>query len=723
MRLLVAALLTYLLHSTVLLLAAAGLSTLLRERRLALQEAVLRAALVGGFLTSALQLGLDLSPAAGIVQVPLIEVAAPGSAVGARPAAPVPAVPTEPDLRGAWFAAQVVAPERAARAEAPTVGAPAGDHAAEAKPLPVAGRAISLRSIASRALAFVGEAGRSVTLTWSQALAAVWCGLSLLALTRLLVAGHRLGRLLAGRRPLPSSAITSRAAALAARLGLRRPVRLSTVPRLSIPLATGVLRPEVCLPTRAVAELGADEQAALCAHELAHLARRDPAWILLARVAEVAAPLQPLNVWARRRLQDIAECLSDDLAVSASASPLGLARSLVDVASWTLGARNVLPLAAGAFGARSRLGQRVERLMDPVRDLERPRRLVFPLAVLAALTTAALIPVVSAAPSQPQAEEAVAPAPPPPAPETAPVAPAPPAPAAPVARPAPPARAARPAPAARPARAPHPAPAVAGDAAAAEVERRIEALSAAIAARASAHEGELKKLEQEIERLASRMTPDEQELERLGEKIGQAAAELAAAVGEGVEAGRKSDHAKAAERRLAELQGQLKEATKDIRLPEAELRALTERARELAEAVKPTAAEVEELRRLSEQAAAAALAAVPAEEIARAGREAGEQAREAMKRVHEELRRAHEQMKQERDGLQGQREELRRQREELRRLREELKQQQDELRRQQEELKRKQEQPRQQSQAEPARRERRAQVAALTAALAVVTLR
>ena len=58
-------LLTYLLHSTVLLGAAALVRLALGERRLALQEAVLRAALVGGLVTASLQVGLDLRPIGG----------------------------------------------------------------------------------------------------------------------------------------------------------------------------------------------------------------------------------------------------------------------------------------------------------------------------------------------------------------------------------------------------------------------------------------------------------------------------------------------------------------------------------------------------------------------------------------------------------------------------------------------------------------------------------
>ena len=132
---------------------------------------------------------------------------------------------------------------------------------------------------------------------------------------------------------------------------------------------------------------------------------------------EAVAPLQPLNAWARRRLQDLAECLSDDLAVAASGQPEGLARSLVDVAAWRAADTVYLPMAAQALSARGRLGHRVERLMDPLRTLERPGRLLLPLAGAAVLATALVTPVVSGS-TVPEAE--------PSARESAPEPPAPP---------------------------------------------------------------------------------------------------------------------------------------------------------------------------------------------------------------------------------------------------------------------------------------------------------
>ncbi|MGD9253295.1 MAG: hypothetical protein PVG92_05125, partial [Holophagae bacterium] len=62
-------LLTYLLHSTVLLGVAWLVSRSLGNRRLALQEMILRAALVGGLLTATLQVGLGVEPAGGALAV------------------------------------------------------------------------------------------------------------------------------------------------------------------------------------------------------------------------------------------------------------------------------------------------------------------------------------------------------------------------------------------------------------------------------------------------------------------------------------------------------------------------------------------------------------------------------------------------------------------------------------------------------------------------------
>lgn len=569
------ALLTYLLHSSLLLGAAVLVRFALRERRLALQEAVLRAALLGGFVTAGLQLGLGLQPLGGALPVPGGESARAPLASAAPLLAPVVAA----------------APPR---------------WQARAVPAPLGPGWLSDGLERSLEPAWQAAAGRGPLARWLLPLAGSWALLSALLLARLAVAARRLGRMLIGRRPILDGGLLPEAEAVARALGLRSRLRLSAAPRLAVPLATGVVRPEVCLPPRTVAELDPDEQIALCAHEIAHLARRDPAWILVARLVECAAPLQPLNVWARLRLQDLAECLSDDLAVSASARPLGLARSLVDVASWTLGGPSPVPAgAAGALSARSRLGHRVERLMDPLRALESPRRSLLPLAACAVLATSLVTPVVSgsAVPSAPQA-------------------PAQPSVRPPAARPAESSRSAQ-ATATAPARPAAPARPPATPTARAEAdeaERRLEELTRQIDARASGRDAELRQVEAELEALASRLAPVDAESQKLATE------------------------------------------TKHLRPSDAELRALADKARALAERARPTESELREIRELSTRIAHEASAATPKpEEVARLTRDAAQQARratelarDAMRQAADEMRRAADAMRAQADALKAQ---------------------------------------------------------------------
>ena len=612
-------LLTYLLHSTVLLGAAALLRWGLRERRLALQEAVLRAALVGGVVTASLQVGLGVRPLGGVLEMPARPAVAlwgAGSRLG-----PVDAAEPRP-VRPAS-----VEPSRAASLGPSRVDSPGGTEA---------------RSFG----VWADAAGR----LWRPGLAAGWGVLALLALVRLGVAARRLRSLLRDRRPLEQRDLGWQTLAVAAGLGLRRPLRVSAAPRLVVPLATGVLRPEVCLPRRVLEELPAEERTALCAHELAHVARRDPAWILLARLIEALAPVQPLNWWARRRLQDLAECLSDDLAVAASAGPLSLARSLVDVACWAMVGNPVPPaLAAGALSAHSHLGHRVERLMDPLRAIERPCRFLLPLAAVAVVATALVTPVVSGSAVRETKTPAVAPQATPQPAALATVAVAPTAPVTPVVSAS--AVQETKTPAAAPQATPQPTAlatpqrsevggvegGLSDDRRRSEAERELERLAEKIERRSHQHEAEMKRLEAEIEALASKIQPNQQELERLSHQMEGAARQLADLLAAERAQGhteKDSEKLAAARRQMEELQAGMQAKAGSIRLPEEEMRQIREKARALAELAKPSEQEMRELQR------AAAESMPYAVEMSRSTGWAIEQAREQVHRAQEEVRRA-----------------------------------------------------------------------------------
>lgn len=140
---------------------------------------------------------------------------------------------------------------------------------------------------------------------------------------------------------------------------ITRQIRLTTSERLTSPVALG--SDEICLPARALSELDPIRMESILAHELAHLVRRDPSWLTIARVIEAVFFFQPLNILARRRMQEAAEFASDAWASTRVARPLDLAHCLARVAEWTIAAPQ-LPVPAMAERRGAVLVRRVERL-------------------------------------------------------------------------------------------------------------------------------------------------------------------------------------------------------------------------------------------------------------------------------------------------------------------------------------------------------------------------
>ncbi len=143
-----------------------------------------------------------------------------------------------------------------------------------------------------------------------------------------------------------------------------RAVLLTLSDRLTSPVALG--DDEICLPARALSELDPIRIESILAHELAHLVRRDPSWLTMARVIETIFFFQPLNILARRRMQEAAEFASDAWASTRVARPLDLAHCLARVAEWTIASpRLPVPAMAEGQGPGRRgavLVRRVERL-------------------------------------------------------------------------------------------------------------------------------------------------------------------------------------------------------------------------------------------------------------------------------------------------------------------------------------------------------------------------
>ena len=345
---------TYLVHSTILLGLAWGLSRRLAGRHPHGEQAIWRAALFGSILTATLQVATGWQPLGGALSLPSGPLAAPAASV----AAVEPVRPFEVSPLALPPSAEAIAP-RAVRS------------AASAPPAPA-----------------------SVPLSPWILLAAAW-GLGAIALLGRWGAAHAaLSRRLAPRLEVIDGTLYRTLRRLRAEAGFDSAVRLTCAHRLSVPIALGLSSPEICVPPRALSHLDEREAESLLAHELAHLARRDPAALNLTQIAASLFFFQPLVWVARRKLYDLSELLADDWAIGRTGRPLSLARCLAEVACWSVPERR-LPVPSMAESS-SPLGVRIRRLLGDFRPSRRLPVWALPACGLVLVGFAAVAPAVSA---------------------------------------------------------------------------------------------------------------------------------------------------------------------------------------------------------------------------------------------------------------------------------------------------------------------------------------
>lgn len=153
-----------------------------------------------------------------------------------------------------------------------------------------------------------------------------------------------------------------RITALAARMGLRYPVRLMESAALAGPIAFGWWRPTIGLPREFFTRNSPTQQDAILAHELAHLTARDPLWLALADALCAVLWWHPAAWWVRRRFRAASETAADDASLLVKDGPVILAECLVALAAQMRTRRASGWLGMAEF--RSGLGRRVERLLS-----------------------------------------------------------------------------------------------------------------------------------------------------------------------------------------------------------------------------------------------------------------------------------------------------------------------------------------------------------------------
>src|SRR3954464_15455100 len=339
-------LLTYAIHSSVLLSLA---WVLVRARRWSpgASELLWKSAMLGGILTASAQLWLDVRPAGTLLlQPPAVNT--PATAV-----APIDRPKTSPSK-----------------------------HATDVAPVP---QPTAERSVPAIMMTKSSASTSSVAVV-------VWASIALILgfsyVARRLILVGRLG----DRRAVPDGRLRDMLTELARDAGLRRIPHLTCTSRISSPIALGI--GEICVPDTALTELDLEQQRSLLAHELAHLARRDPVWLGIGSLIERVFWIQPLNRIANREISTSAEFLCDDWAVRRTGSGVPLARCLAQVAEWIQASPLGVPVA-GMAEERSLLVSRVARLVEGVKPTTRSRRGLAAGAIAVLVVTILVAPGVS----------------------------------------------------------------------------------------------------------------------------------------------------------------------------------------------------------------------------------------------------------------------------------------------------------------------------------------
>ena len=196
-----------------------------------------------------------------------------------------------------------------------------------------------------------------VDVRWGMAIVCVWGIFTLTRIARLIRGAIHLHRISTGAIPV----VTGPACAVLLRSG-SRPALLCTSTEVDRPSVVGFFRPRVLVPESVLSKLSPQELVQIIMHEMEHLRRRDD-WInLIQKISLALFPLNPALNWIERRLCMERELACDDCVLNATSAGKAYASCLTTLAEHSL-RRRIASLALGAWGKRSELAQRVDRIL------------------------------------------------------------------------------------------------------------------------------------------------------------------------------------------------------------------------------------------------------------------------------------------------------------------------------------------------------------------------
>jgi beta-lactamase regulating signal transducer with metallopeptidase domain len=171
-------------------------------------------------------------------------------------------------------------------------------------------------------------------------------------------------------------------------------VTVSIAESLASPVA--LARREICLPEMVMHEFPARHRDTLVAHEMAHIARRDPYWFAFVEVAATLSAFQPLVFVVAKHFRRDVELICDEFAVRRTQDAPALIAALAMLAS-PFDANSSLHGFPTAYDG-SPLVARASRIATTIYDTPAASPRLGLLAVAGVLVALAVLPVVSPAP-------------------------------------------------------------------------------------------------------------------------------------------------------------------------------------------------------------------------------------------------------------------------------------------------------------------------------------
>lgn len=200
------------------------------------------------------------------------------------------------------------------------------------------------------------------------ALMTVWlCG-TLVLLVRMSVGWLRLSRILTRADSIENADLQSafERACRAVNCPIGGEPRLVASDEVSGPIAAGIRRGTVVLPTRLANEVDASDLAEVLVHEVAHVMRRDQVVVLLQNIVAAFYWPHPLVKKLNRELAKAREEVCDNFVLAHTEAPV-YSRTLLSLAQLVQHPETMIG-SVGFFASRWKLEQRIAGLLDVRRD-------------------------------------------------------------------------------------------------------------------------------------------------------------------------------------------------------------------------------------------------------------------------------------------------------------------------------------------------------------------